>query len=70
MRGAFVVQLEPETKPSESRFEGLVEEVDSGTELRFRSAAELMEERARFRLSIPKIPSGANAFEISEIQEE
>jgi len=42
MRGAFVVQLGPETKPSESRFEGLVEEVDSGRELRFRSAEELM----------------------------
>jgi hypothetical protein len=42
MRGAFVVQLGPETKPSEGRFEGLVEEVDSGRELRFRSAQELM----------------------------
>jgi hypothetical protein len=41
MRGAFVVQLGPETKPSEGRFEGLVEEVDSGRELRFRSAEEL-----------------------------
>jgi hypothetical protein len=42
MRGAFVVQLGPETKPNEGRFEGLVEEVDSGRELRFRSAEELM----------------------------
>jgi len=42
MRGAFVVQLGPETKPSEGRFEGLVEEVDSGRELRFRCAEELM----------------------------
>ena len=42
MRGAFVIQLGPETKPSEGRFEGLVEEVDSGRELRFRSAEELM----------------------------
>jgi hypothetical protein len=42
MRGAFVVQLGSETKPSEGRFEGLVEEVDSGRELRFRSAKELM----------------------------
>jgi hypothetical protein len=42
MRGAFVVKLGPETNPSEGRFEGLVEEVDSGRELRFRSAAELM----------------------------
>ena len=42
MRGAFVVQLGPETKPSEGRFEGLAEEVDSGREMRFRSAEELM----------------------------
>jgi hypothetical protein len=42
MRGAFVVQLGPKTKPSEGRFEGSVEEVDSGRELRFRSAEELM----------------------------
>jgi hypothetical protein len=42
MRAAFVVQLGPETKPGEGRFEGLVEEVDSGRELRFHSAEELM----------------------------
>src|SRR6266436_7060586 len=42
MRGAFVVKLGPETKPSEGRFEGLAEEVDSGREMRFRSAEELM----------------------------
>jgi hypothetical protein len=42
MRGAFVVQLGPETKPTEGRFEGWAEEVDSGRELRFRSAEELM----------------------------
>jgi hypothetical protein len=33
MRCAFVVRLGPETKPSEWRFEGWVEEVDTGTEL-------------------------------------
>jgi len=42
MRGAFVVQLAPETKPTEGRFEGWVEEVDSCTELRFHSAEELL----------------------------
>src|SRR6266850_2349950 len=42
MRGAFVVQLGPETKPAEGRFEGLVQEVDSCTELRFRSSEELL----------------------------
>ena len=42
MRGAFVVQLGPETKPAEGRFEGWVQEVDSYTELRFRSSEELL----------------------------
>src|SRR5467141_3099371 len=42
MHGAFVVQLGPETKPAEGRFEGWVEEVDSCTELRFRSSEELL----------------------------
>ena len=43
MRGAFVVQLGPESQPSKGRFEGWVEEVDSCTELRFRSGEELLE---------------------------
>jgi hypothetical protein len=42
MRGAFVVQLGPETRPTEGQFEGWVEEVDSGTELRFCSSDELL----------------------------
>jgi hypothetical protein len=42
MRGAFVVQLGPETRPTEGQFEGWVEEVDSGEELRFRSGQELL----------------------------
>jgi hypothetical protein len=42
MRGAFVVQLGPESNPAECRFEGWVEEVDSCTELRFRSTEELL----------------------------
>ena len=42
MRGAFVVKLGPETKPTEGQFEGWVEEVDSGTELRFRTTEELL----------------------------
>jgi hypothetical protein len=42
MRRAFVVQLGPETKPAEGRFEGWVEEVDSCTELRFHSTEELL----------------------------
>jgi len=43
MRGAFVVRLEPGTEPSQDRFEGWVEEVDSGKELRFHSTGELMQ---------------------------
>jgi hypothetical protein len=42
MRGAFVVQLGPEAKPTEGQFEGWVEEVDSCTVLRFRSSDELL----------------------------
>ncbi len=34
--------LGPETKPSSSLFEGWVEEVDSGDELRFHSVEELL----------------------------
>jgi len=42
MRCAFVVRLGPKTKPSEGRFEGSVEEVDTSKELRFRSREELL----------------------------
>ena len=42
MRGAFIVQLGPETRPTEGRFEGWVEEVDSCTALRFRSSEGLL----------------------------
>jgi hypothetical protein len=42
MRGAFVLTLGPETKPSSGLFEGWVEEVDSGKELRFHSVDELI----------------------------
>ena len=37
-----MVRLGPKTKPSEGRFEGWVEEVDTGKELRFRSSDELL----------------------------
>jgi hypothetical protein len=43
MRRAFVLQLGPETRPAEDAFEGWVQEVDSCTELRFRSTEELLE---------------------------
>ena len=36
------MRLGPETKPSSGLFEGWVEEVDSGEELRFHSADELL----------------------------
>jgi len=42
MRGAFVIQLGPETNPAEGQFEGRIEEVDSSAELRFRSTEELL----------------------------
>lgn len=42
MKRAFVLKLGPETKPSSGLFEGWVEEVDSGEELRFHSVDELL----------------------------
>ena len=42
MRGAFVVRLGRGTNPSEGHFEGSIEEVDSGQELKFRSSSELL----------------------------
>jgi hypothetical protein len=42
MRAAFVVQLGPETRPEEGRFDGCVEEVDAGIELRFHSGEALL----------------------------
>jgi len=42
MTGAFVVRLGPGTNPPEGLFEGWVEVVDSGEELRFHSANELL----------------------------
>lgn len=43
MRGAFIVQLGPGSRPSEQHFEGCVEEVDTGKELKFHSLPELLE---------------------------
>jgi hypothetical protein len=42
MERAFVVRLGSNTEPSLGRFEGLVEDVDTGQQLRFRSADELL----------------------------
>jgi hypothetical protein len=42
MRGAFVVQLGSTSDPLQRRFEGWIEEVDTGRELRFRSTEELL----------------------------
>jgi len=42
MRGAFVIRLSAETQPDNNRFEGWAEEVDSGEEVQFRSAEELL----------------------------
>ena len=43
MRGTFVVRLGAETEPEQTHFEGFVEEVDSGMELRFRSTDQLLQ---------------------------
>jgi hypothetical protein len=42
MRGAFVIRLGRGTNPSDGHFEGSIEEVDSGRELKFQSLTELL----------------------------
>lgn len=42
MRFAFVLRLGNDTRPADGFFEGWIEEVDSYTELRFRSTEELL----------------------------
>jgi hypothetical protein len=43
MRQAFVLQLGSQTDGSRRHFEGCIEEVDTGQELRFKSTDELLE---------------------------
>ena len=43
MRQAFVLKLGIETEGARRHFEGTIEEVDTGLELRFKSTAELLE---------------------------
>jgi len=43
MRQAFVLQLGSGTNTARRHFEGFIEEVDTGHELRFRSTDELLE---------------------------
>lgn len=43
MRQAFVLTLGYETEATRRQFAGLIEEVDTGRELRFRSTEELLE---------------------------
>jgi hypothetical protein len=47
MRHAFVLQLGSGTRPPDRHFEGAIEEVDTGRELRFRSTDELLSFLAR-----------------------
>lgn len=42
MRQAFVLQLGSETEAERRQFVGLIEEVDTGRELRFKSTEELL----------------------------
>jgi len=42
MRQAYVLQLGSETDASRRHFEGCIEEVDTGRELRFKSTDELL----------------------------
>ena len=42
MKRAFVLRLTPEASPVDGKFEGRVEEVDSGRSLKFRSIEEFL----------------------------
>ena len=42
MRGDYVVRLKPGTEPARGRFEGSVEEVDTGKRVKFQSTEELI----------------------------
>ena len=43
MKQAFVLQLGAQTDTAQCHFEGCIEEVDTGRELRFKSTDELLE---------------------------
>jgi len=58
MRGAFVVQLGTRSQPGQNEFEGWVEEVDSGEQLRFRSTDELLEFMSRRMQAASASPDG------------
>jgi hypothetical protein len=47
MRQAFVLQLGSETDTARNHFAGVIEEVDTGRECRFKSTEELLEFLAR-----------------------
>jgi hypothetical protein len=71
MRGAFVVRLGRGTNPSEGQFEGSIEEVDSGQELKFQSSSELLRflgERflAAFRERLENDGKGGTAERMAE----
>jgi len=42
MKRAFVIRFSPDTNPAQGKFQGHVEEVDSGKELKFRSIEEFL----------------------------
>ena len=42
MKRAFVIRLSPDTNPAKGKFQGHVEEVDTGRELKFRSLDEFL----------------------------
>ena len=42
MKRVFVIRLSPDTNPAKGKFQGNIEEVDTGRELRFRSLGEFL----------------------------
>jgi hypothetical protein len=63
MRLAFVLRLGNDTRPADGFFEGWVEEVDSCTELRFRSTDELLKflgQRFNLTMTVSKQEASAD----------
>jgi hypothetical protein len=42
MKRAFVLRLSPDSKPIQGNFQGRIEEIDTGREIKFRSLEEFL----------------------------
>ena len=69
MKLAFVIRLGIDSRPTEHLFEGWVEEVDSCTEQRFHSTAELLSFMGQcFDKVVPANPASADGTKKSPVR--